>query len=86
MANRLMPVEALLNPALTDKQLTRIEDTMNATIREAVFVTELLDSGDIEAAKDALIQIKLNAEQINTLVERLEKKGINQLKREAARG
>lgn len=51
-------------------QLARIEDIMNATVREAVFVTEHLDSGDTTAAIDSLIQIHMNAE---ATLEKIEK-------------
>lgn len=51
-------------------QLARIEDIMNATIREAVFVTEFLDSGDTMSAMDSLIQIRMNAE---ATLEKIEK-------------
>lgn len=51
-------------------QLARIEDIMNATVREAVFVTEHLDSGDTQAAMDSLIQIKFNAD---STLEKIEK-------------
>lgn len=54
----------------TSAQLARIEDVMNATIREAVFVTELLDSGDARSALDSLIQIRMNAD---ATLEKIEK-------------
>jgi hypothetical protein len=62
-------VSADANPAgvppghFSSESLTIIEDTMNATIRECVFVTEFLDAGDTDSAFDSLTQIALNAEQ-----------------------
>lgn len=56
--------------SFTSAQLARIEDVMNATVREAVFVTEHLDSGDAQAAMDSLIQIRFNAE---ATLEKIEK-------------
>lgn len=71
---------------ITARQIEIVEDVMNATIRECVMVTELLDSGDIQSAMEALRQIHINAEtqmvRIDELVQRAEKK----LKKEAARG
>lgn len=54
----------------TSEELEPIETTMNATIRECVFVTEFLDSGSAEDALEALLQIKLNAEQVIEKIER----------------
>lgn len=85
MAN-ILPPTALANPAITGKQIEIIEDVMNGTIREAVMVTELLDSGDTEAAMDALIQIQMNAGNTIRRLETLIKRGEKQLKKEAARG
>ncbi len=52
----------LVAPGLfTSEDLEPIEDTMNATIRECVFVTEHLDAGDVQAAFEALQQIGMNS-------------------------
>ena len=48
------------SPFLTTRQIEIVEDVMNATIRECVMVTELLDSGDIQSAMEALQQIRCN--------------------------
>lgn len=70
-----MPNERVTLPAqvlpgeVPNKLIERIEDVMNATIREAVFVTEHLDNGSIEDAFSALLQIKENAAASMELIE-----------------
>jgi hypothetical protein len=59
---------SLLPGQVPNKLIERVEDVMNATIREAVFVTEHLDSGEIEDAMVALLQLKLNAELASKLI------------------
>ena len=53
---------------LPSKLIERVEDVMNSTIREAVFVTEHLDSGEIEDAMISLLQLKLNADLASSLI------------------
>ena len=64
-----LPSEVLPG-SVPNKLIERIEDVMNATIREAVFVTEHLDNGAIEDAFSALLQIKENAAASMELIEK----------------
>ena len=58
--------------SLSDATAERLEDIMNATMRECVFFGSLLDSGDLKGALDALLQIHVNATQsLNILEESL---------------
>lgn len=62
MSDQHYPIHGQVPPGtIADEAMVHIQDTMHATIREAVMVTEHLDTGDIQAAVDALIQIRLNA-------------------------
>lgn len=54
--------------------LGMFEHTMNSTVREAVHVTDHLDSGDVQAALDALVQIRLNASAVEERIEQVMKK------------
>ena len=71
-----MPIQRVTLPAevlpgaVPNKLIELIEDTMNSTIRECVFVTEHLDNGAIEDAFSALLQIKENAIASMELIEK----------------
>lgn len=71
-----MPIQRVTLPsqvlpgAVPNKLIERIEDAMNATIRECVFVTEHMDNGAIEDAFSALLQIKENAIASMELIEK----------------
>jgi len=65
---RLLP-ELCPIGTFTEAELQAFGATLNAAIHECVFVTAHLETGDIQAALDALIQIRLNSEAIHEAIE-----------------
>lgn len=53
--------ENVLPGSIPENVLVIIEDTMNATMRECVMVDQFIEQGDMDAAGNALVQIRINA-------------------------